>query len=138
MAFDPTKFVILAAQIVEPAKLPQEEHVRTACGRAYYSAFLVARERLITVGHIMPGAATGVSVHRYVIQRLSKSADGTVSALGLNLSDLFDKRKHADYELKSKYGFVQSFGALVALSARNWLEDFQKIPDTQLKAACPP
>ncbi|SRR6266496_2508131 len=138
MPFDPTKFLALASQLVEPSKRPEEEHVRTACGRAYYSAFLVAREQLTKIGHVMPGPGSGMSVHGYVIHTLSVSSDSTVAGLGLNLSDLFDKRKHADYRLTSKYGFVQSFGALVALAGRNWLEDFQKIPDSQLRAACPP
>lgn len=137
MAFDPLKFSTLAFELVEPKKQPQEEHVRTSCGRAYYSAFLVARERLAKIGKSWGGFGSGIGVHGFVISTLKGSADGAVSGFGQDLSDLFDKRKSADYDLTSRYGFIQAFGALVAAGADIWIQDFKKIPDAQLKAACP-
>lgn len=138
MAFDSLKFSALALELVEPKRQPQEEHIRTACGRAYYAAFLLARDRLSKIGKVWGGKASGKSEHAFVRSTLSGSLDPTVSALGQNLSDLFDKRRHADYELASKkYSFVQSLGALMALAASTWIQDFQKIPESQLRAACP-
>lgn len=129
----------MARQLSTAKPAPAEEYVRTATGRAYYAAFLVARERLRTIGHHLPRDR---SVHRYVIERLRRGGDQVIRGLGQNLCDLYEHRKDADYELAGRYrshlAFSPAHGVLMATSAELWINTFSSFTDPALVTACPP
>lgn len=94
--FDPNEFFITARA------LASEDHseacLRSAVGRAYYAAFLVARER---VQALRPGAlrrSTKRGWHQAVIAEL-KSIDRTA---GDQLDSVRKLRVSADYYIESK------------------------------------
>lgn len=84
MAFDSRHFFALAKQI---AKLRTESALRTAVGRAYYSVFLVARDRT--------GVRGGKKVHRKTIEKVSKQDPSTAQ----ELDSLLKLRIASDYFL---------------------------------------
>lgn len=133
MSFDPAAFAKVAAELTNPKARPGEAHVRTACGRAYYAAFLTARERLEAIGHNLPSDGR---VHGEVIWILTGAKDATVLGLGQALQNLKGIRRDADYVLqgpyRSKATFEQAFGALSSLTAENWLDRFRKLATSQL------
>ncbi len=133
MSFNPAAFARVAAQITTPKAKPQEEHIRTACGRAYYAAFLAARERLIADGHPLPSDG---SVHTKVIGILTGAQDGDVRGLGQELQNLQGFRHDADYVLAGPYRsgvrFEQWYGALLAKKAQGWLDRFGALARSQL------
>lgn len=138
MPFDPTEFATLALDLSQRKPAAAEVHVRTACGRAYYAAFLVARGRLEEIGHKVPK----IDAHAYVRDRLSGSGDPRISGLGQNLGSLSRDRKNADYDLAppyvSKLAFQQAFGVLTANGAQLWIQAFNAISRADLLASCPP
>lgn len=85
-AFNPDGFFTVARQLTSDSV--GEANLRTAVGRAYYSVFLVARNRL--------GVGDKTNVHAKVIARL-KAVDRTA---GDQLDRLRDLRELADYELR--------------------------------------
>jgi len=89
MSLDPLEFFNVAKQV---AQAGSEAALRTAVGRTYYAAFLVARER------------TGIrkrkgrkSVHQLVIDKIRKREG--YKTTGDALDDLFWLRIQADYFL---------------------------------------
>jgi hypothetical protein len=139
VTFDPNEFAALAAELSEPGRKPQEAHIRAAFGRAYYAAFLVAREALKSIGHMVPQS----NAHWYVrAQLLNSKGNKAIVNLGQRLGELHDDRKDADYELgkprRQKQGYQQRVGALTALRAKMWVDEFQQIPQKVLKTSCPP
>jgi uncharacterized protein (UPF0332 family) len=92
MTFEPAEFLKLARQLVD-ASDATEAQLRTAVSRSYYSAFLLARERLVARGDLRP-TATGAD-HRHVIRTLQRDP----SRLGRRLDLLRDQRNRADYDL---------------------------------------
>jgi hypothetical protein len=69
---------------------------RTAVGRAYYTAFHVARRLLEDLGFAVPRADRA---HTYLAFRLQNSGDPAVSQAGTDLHTLRQDRNHADYDL---------------------------------------
>ncbi len=133
MSFDPAAFARVAAQITTPKTKPGEEHIRTACGRAYYAAFLTARERLIAKGHPLPSDGT---VHGKVLTILTGAEDRDVRALGHELQNFKGFRHDADYVLAGPYRsgvrFEQWYGALLAKSAHQWIDRFSGLAQSKL------
>src|SRR5256885_5573113 len=103
---DPRSNVQLATFLFgPPAGPPPEASFRGACGRAYYSAFALARDALTSAGHKLPRA----QAHDVVISRLKSAQDPDVRAAGGVLQDLRGDRNRADYDvgLRAKQAFGQ-------------------------------
>ena len=77
------------------AKGTTEAEWRSACSRAYYSAFHVARRLLLGLGFRVPQADRA---HGYLWLRLSNAAHADVVKAGRRLGDLRRDRNRADYE----------------------------------------
>jgi hypothetical protein len=100
--FDPTAFNELAGELLHSLSGmpvaesgPDQARVRTAVGRSYYAAFLVARQRLRSKGDITPSG--GLQNHRLVIDALG----GANSDLGSKMYRLVLRRNRADSNLSS-------------------------------------
>ena len=86
-------FLILAAALARGAT---EADWRTAVGRAYYTAFHVARRWLEDAGFAVPRADRA---HAYLSLRLQNCGDASVEHAGGDLNILRQVRNHADYDL---------------------------------------
>ena len=113
--FDPVEFHNLAATLLNTlsgrpvaTSGPDQARVRTAIGRAYYAAFLVAREKLSDLGRIT--LRHNWQDHRLVVDALG----GETSDLGGKMHHLRRKRNQADYNLNPS-GFT-------LLAGRHWIE----------------
>lgn len=88
MAFNPFEFYRLAAEMLPPSDAPDEARARSCISRAYYGAFLAAREHA--------GIRNGtVQVHEQTIQHYVSH----LPRVGNRLKDLRNSRNQADYEL---------------------------------------
>ena len=86
---DPIEFFNIAVRLYEKSGKHDCAMARTCINRAYYAAFLVAREKYKIKN-------TDVSVHKSVINECKKR----YRKLGNQLEDLFMNRKDADYKLE--------------------------------------
>src|SRR5262249_48620093 len=68
---------------------------RSAISRAYYAAFHVARQFLVSLGFRVPRADRA---HPYLWLRLSNAGEATVVAAGRDLGQLRTHRNLADYD----------------------------------------
>jgi hypothetical protein len=98
--FDPLLFLTLARLLATTA---EERHIRTAVGRAYYTAFLIARDKL--------GVVVQKDVHTEVIRALR----GRNRAWADKLDSLRRLRLAADYELTASDPTRRDW-------ARNWTD----------------
>ena len=80
----------------EPSGAPRESSIRAACGRAYYAAFVVARDALLGASIKIPETGEG---HGRVIALLKSSGDAGIRSAGSLLDQLREMRKNADYYL---------------------------------------
>jgi hypothetical protein len=113
--FNPIEFFDLASELNQ-----RTDHssaiARTVVGRAYYGAFLFARETAgITV-------ATQDSHQRTADYYLGKRRTG----IGNRLNDLRTKRNDADYELKKSVGRREAGEALKI--AKRIIDDLKALP----------
>jgi uncharacterized protein (UPF0332 family) len=93
----PEKNTDLARVLAEvPRGAPEEASFRGACGRAYYAAFAVARDLLLSARFRL--GADG-STHLDVIYLLQESANPLVRAAGRSLDELRKARNSADYDV---------------------------------------
>src|SRR5436190_3256837 len=69
---------------------------RSAVSRAYYSAFHVVRESLLSWGFRVP---QGTQAHAYLWMRVSNCGDQILQSGGRNLNLMRARRNHADYDL---------------------------------------
>ncbi len=99
MPFNPLGFFHVARRLASES--PGEAEYRTAVGRAYYCAFLVARE------HLRP-RLTGKQLrsHTEVIEALRRRDFGT----GARLDTLHRLRLSADYQLVGGLGRLPNWG----------------------------
>lgn len=97
--FDPIDFLQIAGMI--NYQLSGEAALRTAVGRAYYSLFLIARQRT--------GIGAGPNIHQRVIREVKKR-DATT---GQQLDTLRRLRTTADYEMAPSDPQYQNW-------AKNW------------------
>lgn len=97
---DPRQNLELARRLVDvdAADPLAEAHYRCACGRGYYSAFIVARNYLESRGLIRPGRNPGV--HGDVTNLLEGSALERVQVLAHRLKSLRLARNTCDYDLR--------------------------------------
>jgi hypothetical protein len=138
--FNPSLFLEVA-RTLDPAGGPSTEAaVRSSCGRAYYSAFLVARERLRVAGFTPPTEG----VHQWVIQRLKTARPDPdtlmlkLRTLGERLGSLMRERKLADYDLVVAPEFSTGRGNKAAARADAWMIEFSNIPIDDLKRVVRP
>jgi len=89
--FSSRKFLKLAIRLVSDRDYEESCRIRTAVGRAYYAAFLNAKQKLERFGHKFPD---GGGVHRAVIKALMNRGD---TQIGSKLDALYEKRRIADY-----------------------------------------
>lgn len=138
MPFDPRAFLGTARLLDVPHRQnPNEADLRTARGRAYYSAYLVARERLAGMGHHRPpGDQNGT--HGWLLKRLRGANDDDVRSLGRRLGALFDGRVGADYDLQDQSGYSSMSGHNAAVKAEQWIRDFEHLSDAKLRTALRP
>src|SRR3990172_9455957 len=114
MAFDPVAFIDTGEELLQAlsgtprlASNLDQAKVRTSIGRSYYGAYLVARERLHSLGRVVP---TGTPQdHQLIIAALG----GLGTELGSKLDRLRAKRNKADYNLNPR-GFTLVSGQLWA------------------------
>ncbi len=90
----PHRFQLLAEGLVEGAEAVQ---YRTAINRAYYAVYNVGVEALENMG---VGSKGGPGSHGDVQHRFSNSGDPDLKRIGTQISHLYTKRLHADYELQ--------------------------------------
>jgi hypothetical protein len=133
MPFDPTDFLKVARDLDTPPAKSNEAQLRAAFGRAYYSAYLVARDRLAAVGHTRPRYdASGV--HEWLLQKLTTAKrDPEIQELGDILASLFDGRRLADYDIVQQAPYAPGKGYNQAVRAEQWIRDFNKISDDRLR-----
>lgn len=89
MACNPVDFYRLASWLYSQPALHNEAHVRTIISRAYYGAFLVARDKAGITN-------TSYNVHKQVQTHYSNAKKTT---LANRLDDLRVKRNRADYHM---------------------------------------
>ena len=89
MSFDPESFYHLAEKLY--ASDDSESALRTVIGRAYYSAFLIAKKH-------SPINSTSGSVHELVCTFYKNSDDPAKAAIGNRLDNMRKTRNEADYD----------------------------------------
>jgi len=89
--FSPRKFLKLAIKLVTDRNYEEPCRIRTAVGRAYYAAFLNAKQKLERLGYTFPSDGR---VHTAVIDTLMDRGD---TEIGSRLDALYEKRRVADY-----------------------------------------
>ena len=87
MPVDPSDFLEVARALIKGD--PSEAYLRTAVGRAYYAAFLQARDAAGLRNE-------GSGIHEEVIKHYSNRKDQRI--VGNRLSDLRKVRNRADYK----------------------------------------
>jgi len=97
--FDPNEFLILAARL---SQATAQAELRSAVSRAYYAAFLHAREVLGASGEVVP-TGTGRD-HGLVLRALRARGGGTANLLGR----LRAQRGYVDYDLAVPIGQIET------------------------------
>jgi uncharacterized protein (UPF0332 family) len=97
MSFDWTEYLTLARELTEPSPThtSQESRLRSAISRAYYAAFIQARNHLRDKEGIR---ISSVQSHQFVIKRFLHSPDGRRKRVGHDLYILREDRNKADYD----------------------------------------
>lgn len=97
MSFDWSQYLNVAKELADQATIPanQEAKLRAAISRAYYAAFIQARNHLRDrEGLSMPRTS---NAHVYVSQQFEQSTDSIRRTLGEGLVRLRMYRRQADY-----------------------------------------
>jgi len=97
MSFDWSEYLGLAQQLAGKAKISatRESRLRSAISRAYYAAFIQARNYLRDRdGVVIPTQNT----HEYVINQFLNSSDEERKKIGRQLRRLRSNRNQADYD----------------------------------------
>jgi uncharacterized protein (UPF0332 family) len=124
---DPRENIGLARHLLTAPKGPlPEASYRAACGRAYYCAFVVARDLLLASKFSVPRSG---GAHKVVVDHLKSSSTNSVKVLGGLLDDLRLTRNSADYEVgklaRSTADFVPPKVQLKVLLADQLVADLQ-------------
>lgn len=94
--YDPKGFLSLANRLLTDGEYRREGRIRTAMGRFYYAAFLLARKKLQEKGIRVDDEA---KIHRVVIEKYMEIG---LSSIGNRLDQLREKRVDADYHMQSR------------------------------------
>ncbi len=89
-----------------------ESYVRTAIGRAYYAAFLEARDFCESSGLPISSGNTHVEVRR-CLESLH------LEALAIDLRNLHTHRKHADYDVSRQFDDFADVAEITLWQAEN-------------------
>jgi hypothetical protein len=103
---NPGDFMALADRL---AISSEEADLRTAVGRAYYSAFHVSKELIESCGIVLPQSA---EAHAKVVFCLKNAGNEDLDRAGTALGELRESRNDADYDLRDS----QFQGSLVVLA----------------------
>jgi uncharacterized protein (UPF0332 family) len=126
----PEKNIDLARVLAEvPRGAPEEASFRGACGRAYYAAFAVARDLLLSAGFRVD--ADG-SAHVRVVEVLRESTHPLVRSAGGSLDALRRMRNSADYDVGLR---ATAAGVFDRLRAQLAVARARTIVDTIRKAS---
>jgi uncharacterized protein (UPF0332 family) len=114
-----------------------EAEWRSAISRAYYAAFHVARELLMSLGFRVPRADRA---HSYLWLRFANAGAANVKIAGNRLNDLRSQRNRADYdshssllqatavnEVKNAEDIIQALDAAAVEPARTQITDAMKV-----------
>ena len=93
--YDPTKFSELANSLLLNGDYERESRARTAIGRFYYAAFLLAWRKLSEKGISIPESG---EMHKLVITIYN---DKGLSSIGNRLDQLRESRVDADYHMRA-------------------------------------
>lgn len=118
MAFDPVGFLATARRLDAAGSPGPESDLRTAHGRAYYSAYLYARERLKSIGRKCP---RGTQSHKWLLDQFRNAQTSEVRTLGRRLGGLYEARLDADYELDKQADFTPGSGHRAAVRSEHWM-----------------
>ncbi len=125
--FDPINFIAIADGLLRdfsnnPTVTSQldQAKVRASVGRSYYAAYLLAREKLLSLARFTPTGTHGD--HELIVQALG----GVGSELGGRLDRLRSKRNKADYNLNPR-GFTLQSGQLWLETARNLAQEIANL-----------
>ncbi|HEY9808621.1 MAG TPA: hypothetical protein V6D13_04710 [Halomicronema sp.] len=95
MSFDWSQYLNLAYKLAgTPHNPANEAELRSAISRAYYAAFIKARNFLRDVDNLTIPRRDG---HKYVINHFENNSDKRRREIGNNLHRLRDFRNDADY-----------------------------------------
>jgi hypothetical protein len=101
MSFDWLDYLIIARQLYQEANqaeaILQEGKYRIAISRAYYAAYIIARNHLRDVDKLI---IPPIDAHRFVIKTYADDADPIRVDIGDKLQNLKTKRIQADYQDK--------------------------------------
>lgn len=92
------KFFTLAEEL---SKTNEEEYLRSAISRYYYSLFNLCRFYLVNVMNEYEFDSKN-NIHTKIIKRMINSNDYNEFEIGKNLKYLRNRRNNADYDLKFK------------------------------------
>jgi hypothetical protein len=127
---DPRDNVALAVFLSNrPQKAPIEAALRGACGRAYYAAFVVARDALERAGQRLDEGA-----HRLVPNLLKTSSVTALQEAGSMLGSLRLTRNSADYETGMRAVKARPFDSLRVVRAIKQAEEIILSVETAEKA----
>ena len=113
--FDPVEFFHIARKLYKESENLDSGTARTCINRAYYAAFLVAREKYKIKND-------GAGIHRSVIDHCKKRAPKT----GNQLSTLFMRRTDADYKLNGNNNITKSDSLKAINQSKEILESLGK------------
>ncbi len=99
MVFDPSEFHVLAQKLISDSSYDQSSRLRTAISRAYYSAFLISKEKLESLRGKPYTKVENETIHKTVIEGLAKYN----SDWKYLLFNYRNKRNEADYDLSAYF-----------------------------------
>ncbi|MBR8366923.1 HEPN domain-containing protein [Burkholderia sp. AU19243] len=102
MACEPREFLAVARELHQGAQNTEEAKLRSAISRAYYAAFLYARDAACI-------ADLSSTVHALTRQHYSKIGEAKVA---LRLDSLRVSRNDADYEMALSFNKIKSNHAI--------------------------
>lgn len=97
MSFDWTEYLNVARELARPTNNParREARLRSAISRAYYAAYIQARNHLRDQDQV---EIPQIDNHRFVIRSFIDSADSRRTTIGWDLDYLRRTRNAADYD----------------------------------------
>lgn len=121
-----------------PKGSPPEASYRGACGRAYYSAFAVARDLLLLAKFQI---ATDGSAHSTIVRLLKESSSPSVKAAGGSLDQLRKTRNQADYDVGQRASpgirFDANRAQLAVAYAKIIIESLKSARSTDIRIGIP-
>ncbi len=128
----PKSFLSLAGRLAREAKAPgnpdgSEAECRTAIGRAYYSAFLEAREFVVGLGFRV---AEGGACHNDVQLATNNCGNASLAKVSTHLRTLYQSRSVADYALHNLSGVDVGQAELMIQVAEEVFQLLNSLPNT--------